>query len=252
MTTDIHAPACPGPHRGAVAGKPVWCRAHQDAITDCLLSVPAWITWLADEHARRTNTPDAERAAPRGKAASRPSPSTAVDLEMELRAWVAAWAESMADYHRHAGPRMTGPTALPVMSDEALKAGLRYLLAQSRHWLHDPQAPLEIGLEALNLRDRMLDYTRRCTCDDGNPFVVCRRCDVTLPTPCPRCDRSEVLRRRNGDDRVACVACGRVWTEEEYTLRLRYELRVAQDRRSNEALIPAAATLREARDTPIR
>lgn len=43
-----------------------------------------------------------------------------------------------------------------------------------------------------------------------------------MPAPCPSCDAIE-LQRKDGDDRIECQGCGRLWTEDEY-LRLVFVL----------------------------
>lgn len=203
-------PKCPARHTSPVAGKPVWCQAHADTITGCLDAIPTWLAWVAEEQADRTSTPDADRYTSQFRA----STAHAVELDLEIRGWVGGWAEAVADRLRHAGPTITGPTALPVASEKALKAALAYLRAQAGQWMKDPDFA-DLGLELMQIRERVLDFTRRCTCDTDDLTVTCRRCDILLPTPCPRCDEV-ALRRRNGDDRVACRACDSIWTEAEY------------------------------------
>ncbi|MGN6245129.1 MAG: hypothetical protein ACTHQ3_15865 [Motilibacteraceae bacterium] len=129
------------------------------------------------------------------------SPSPAWDAAEEVIAWAHAWAESLADYLRHAGPFKFNRAGIPT---RALTTSITYL---TRHLGDIAASPF-----ALDITGEARAMTKRLEKQAGRDELTHR-----LREPCPSCDHRTLI-RRDGSDRVECrnTDCLRIWNEDEY------------------------------------
>lgn len=167
-----------------------------------------------------------------------PSPSPSWDYWEEVATWAITWAEAVSDWLANRDraylvefdvdpadpdPGLLGwkvyldaPTQTPAQIPQSLGSSVRYLVGHMSAVLSAPFAR-EYGEEVTGL-------VARCRLAFGVDDLVHH-----LPLPCLQCDK-KALRRRDGQDRIKCVACGASWTQEDYD-RLSVAFRHSQERR---------------------
>lgn len=141
---------------------------------------------------------------------------TIAALQSELLHEAQCWAESVAEVLRidwdTQAARDSRPAAVLFRASDVLGTALPVLVSlrgvQHVGWVDDEWTILERdGLDGAVL---LVELHRRAQILTGQQRLVHR-----LPAPCPRCERL-ALTRDDGDEVIACSACGRVYTWEEY------------------------------------
>lgn len=198
---------CPGPcnaaHRrrasgAAVPGEPVWCRRCQALVRARLLE-------LDDQAASLSALQGGQRARPGERVSGsrgRPSPAPHIDDLDELLNTLLSWEDAYRE-HRALAPRPRRGRFAPTLAGSVawLAAHLDGLLA------FDGAA--DFGREVLRLHRRLVRHTR------GG------RSSGRVRMPCPGCDLRS-LEHDAENDGVRCRnhRCGRIYTAEEYRVRL--------------------------------
>lgn len=216
--------------------EPVWCRACADRIKAATVDLDElWVDVEPRDDGQLAASGRVERVGTRVDA---PSQSPAFDYWDDVASWAVTWAETLSEWLANRDrayvvefdddPADPDPLLLgwKVYLDPAtntpdevrpyLGSAVRYLVGHMSAVLSAPFAR-EYG-------DEVTGLARRCRVAFGVDDLVHH-----LPLPCLQCDR-KALRRRNGQDRIRCIACGASWTQDDYD-RLSVAFRHIQERR---------------------
>lgn len=180
----------PGDHRPHAAEvgylcKPGFARAEQH-----IAELPALSSWL---HANLASGGAGDSDGSQRTKGEPPIPirDTVHDHIVEIAAVLTSWAMLVAEERSLRGPRSAEVTTTAPF----LLAHLEWAAAQL--WVDD-------------LAAEVADLHRT-----AHSLAPSRPGLHRMPAPCPTCDAVE-LSRQDGDDRIECRSCGRLWTEDEY------------------------------------
>lgn len=149
------------------------------------------------------------------------------DLAEQLHWWITAWADVVIyTAGRPAVDRARQPAADQITDACALLR--RYLSV----WISHQPVEFQVARADADPDNRRREPTDDTVTVELAGWEGCARLidwrDATdrvlgeLPTvhyppePCPRCDQTRALRRRDGDDKVWCVNCGGSWTMDRF------------------------------------
>jgi hypothetical protein len=210
---------------GALSDRPL-CRACEQVTADALTAAPALYARLRQAALDRGNTPPGQRVT-RSRGGSFGLNLGPLDLAEQLHWHTTAWADQVLWTAGRPGTDRTSQPEHGQVTDACAILG-RYLSV----WIaHDP-AEFQVtrtDADPDNPKATPTDHT--VTASEAGwqacAWLVAWRhaAERTLrlpllihypPEPCPACDTPRALKRKDGDDKVTCMVCGKSWTLDMY------------------------------------